>query len=311
MVSIGIFLCAVVTVSQAKPLEYGSLSGGSKLSPRLLHALSQQQQQHGNQLSGNQFDFQSTDRMSPMSYRDLLSQLANYPSASELPRQPVLQEDSANNQYSAPLEQLLAQLTADYDTTGLSNGNNNNNNEDYYQDQTNGNGLFYGDGQEGWFEGPVVPQVEANTEDDQLTQLLLEYLVEHYKQEDDDDSNVEKRRQKIVIKDDFTELTPASSTAAPFPSTASPRKMKPIHKSIKPMTAMRRGQKEVPLLRPAEIKPKEWPSELEESSLSEVSVSGLFGNSFLSLPCLHVYTLSLLIRLSPTIAKQMEKLSYI
>lgn len=144
-----------------------------------------------------------------------------------------------------------------------------------------------------WLDGQVVPQItplEAtdSLKDDEVDAILLKYLYDQYiktqgdeaksyfanpfKEADDDlmdELNFEKRRQKIVIRDEKRGEQPkkeesgAAAAAAPSTTTARPVIKKMI---MKPAI---RGQKEVPLLRPAEVKPKEqWPVELEMAEVS-------------------------------------------
>ena len=261
VMSIYVVVCCMLICqqTQAKPVEYGMSNGKVSLNSKLLQALSKQ---HSNSQSAAKLD------QMPLSLQDLLnSQKAYYPN-SEIRQMPA---DSGSVQYS-PLEQMLMmqKMMTDYE--------NNNNQQDYFQpDQINNdNGFYYADGQDGWFDGPVEPQVNPLLDDlteDQLNDLISKFfLMKQYEQlmeeksgDEEEDSNVEKRRQKIVIKDDFAEQ---STPSTPVASTASSqRKAKLVHK---PAKNFHRGQKEVPLLRPAEIKPKEWPSELEESNLSQV-----------------------------------------
>ena len=171
------------------------------------------------------------------------------------------------------------------------------NNDDYYPNVDDGFNYAV-DGQDAWFDGQVIPKVVPVTSDDdpdgQLNQMLINYLYDRYLEDGDPDgqfsnrhTNVlgkEKRRQKIVIKDNkrdgtnpkSSSTTPTTSTTTTTTTTAAPtpsgetRRMKMLHKSVK---LVHRGQKEVPLLRPAEVKQKsDWPSELDENSLSEVSL---------------------------------------
>lgn len=247
-----ILLCIVVTcdVLLAKPLDLGP-AGRFTPSAKLLQALSNK---HSNSQGTGKLD------RSSILLHELLYSPKSYSGNENTEAHQV--GESGNLQYS-PLEYL--QALADYEG-----------NDDYYQDQTNadGQGFYYADGQDGWFDGPILPKVDQPVEesaDDQLNKLLVNYLYEHYSKlnpnenEDEDDSNVQKRRQKIVIKEDLTELTTPSSAVS---STSGPRKTKLLHKPVK---SIHHGQKEVALLRPAESKQKEWPSELEENNLDEVS----------------------------------------
>lgn len=145
---------------------------------------------------------------------------------------------------------------------------------DNYLDRTD-NGM--------WLDGQVVPQITPlegvdNAKDGDMDSVLLNYLYDQYVKvhgnenkpivtgdfknlDDDDEINFEKRRQKIVIRDE-KRAEPAKEA---FPSTSTVR---PVIKKIIMKPAIR-GQKEVPLLRPAEVKPKEqWPVELEMAEVS-------------------------------------------
>lgn len=236
--------------SWAKPVEFGKVANG-----KLLQALTKQ---HGNTQSGSKLD-------RALMLRELLYPTKTY-QAGELDEARQMPAQESVSQSYSPLE--LLQALADYEAS-----------EDYYQDQANADGLYYTDGQDGWFDGPILPKVSADndnepTTDEQLNKLLISYLYDHYNKanpndDEDEDSNVEKRRQKIVIKEDFAGLTTPST---PVASTASSRKAKLLHKPGK----VHHGQKEVPLLRPANAseskQQKDWPEELEENNLDEVCV---------------------------------------
>ena len=157
---------------------------------------------------------------------------------------------------------------------------------DLYQQEIGSNpdsGFYYSDSpmdQVGWFMNePVVPKVrpiinddDTNQEgqtitNDELEKMILHYFKDRLQGQSDEplplDGMVQKRRQKIVIKDDdLVSLTPKPIVPlAATTTTASPSRLF-LRKQFE---NVRGGQKEVALLRPAETKSKEWPSELEES----------------------------------------------
>lgn len=248
VISTYLLLCFVVLcdILQARPVEFGNPTGRVSAN-KLLQALAKQ---HSNSPSAGKLD-------KALMLRDLLYPTKTFQAGDNSEARQVSPQDNGNLPYS-PLE--LLQALADYETS-----------DDYYQDQANTDGLYYTDGQDGWFDGPILPKVSSDG-DEELNKLLINYLYDHYNKmnegdndDEEEDGNVEKRRQKIVIKEDFVGLTTPST---PVASTASPRKAKLVHKPGK----VHHGQKEVPLLRPAnaaESKQKDWPEELEENNLDE------------------------------------------
>lgn len=303
------FLCGLASLAvlaSAKPLDYGPLFSGKQMSPKLAAALSARPLfRHNNVNSKNNYqlvpDSTYADRLEAL-YRDLLYG----PYAREDPaiESPLDDRQMATAELPS-IEQLqdLKQLLADYDAVISGNGNSNTD-SDYFQseqpvmssvadaDLPADDGTYLTEAREGtWLDGPVVPHVEYNTEDP-VDQLLLNYFIEHYRNlaesgmpeegtEDEaasDLESVEKRRQKVVLKDEPKQVV--SSTASPpvhqstpSPATSSARKASKFGPMAKTTNTNRRGQKEVAQLRPAEVKPKEWPTELEEKNLEEVSAN--------------------------------------
>lgn len=260
LINIVMLYCFVVIwnfgVSQAKPLDI--LGGVDKMVPsaKFLQALA-------NKYSNSPYAGKLQSRPNVALYPMVYPSSQKYSIDENVDGRQANIKENDNLQYS-PLEYL--QSLTDYE-----NNNNNNNNDDYYQYQTDSDGLYYGDGQDGWFNGPIVPKVDQTKEDtlnDPLNKLLLNYLYDHYNKlydndEEDDDSNIQKRRHKVVIKDDI-ELTSPHSLVS---STSGQRKPKVVYKPVYKEGNHHLGQKEVPLLRPTENKQNDWPSELEENNL--------------------------------------------
>lgn len=190
--------------------------------------------------------------------------------------------DNQPDQRNLPdLSRLLLNNQLDYNQAGDYESPNA---DDYYPANVD-DGFYYAvDGQDGWFDGPVLPKVEsletkpANELDEAEKKKLYDDMtdqIEKLLQKDIlsmiGNGGMDKRRQKIVIKDSKRDLQTSSTTTTTTTSApiSEELKSKLLHKS----KMVHRGQKEVPMLRPAEAKQKdEWPSELEETSLSEVSV---------------------------------------
>lgn len=306
-------LASLAVLVSAKPLDYGQLfsgASGKEMSPKLLAALSRPLFRHNTNLNNspkNNYELVGSgapessstyaDRLEAL-YRDLLYG----PYARE---EPAVESALADRQLATAempsIEQLqdLKQLLADYDAVISGNGNSDN---DYFQseqpvvssavdvDAPTDDTSYLTEAREGtWLDGPVVPHVEYNTEDP-VDQLLLNYFLEHYRnladsapEDGTDDAaedleSVEKRRQKVVLKEEAKVVVsstarPVHHLTTPSPSTSSARKASKFGPMAKATNTNRRGQKEVAQLRPAEAKPKEWPTELEEKNLEEVSAN--------------------------------------
>jgi len=145
VVCVYLVLCIGVTlwdISQAKPLEYDNPKSGKAPSDKLLQILAKQ---HSNS--------QPPEKV-PM-LRDFLYPSRAYPPDENGEVRQMPMSDNANIPYS-PLE--LLQALAEYEA-----------NDDYYQDQANTDGLYYTEGQDGWFDGPILPKV--NTDRDEVPMM--------------------------------------------------------------------------------------------------------------------------------------------